>query len=155
MSKYKNEFGTLNSDRLIAIHKFLDEQKEKGIYELSEHISDFAEQECEDYKTSLAVASRLINKLQTTTGDDRDCEELKKENEYHKGLYEQSLLDINNLEEHNAELQSQCTEKDQIIERLTKNMKEGYEFSSKQIEELKADNEKLIMLTRKLMVGGS
>ncbi len=52
-------------------------------------------------------------------------------------------------------LQSQCTEKDQIIERLTKNMKEGYEFSSKQIEELKADNEKLIMLTRKLMVGGN
>jgi hypothetical protein len=43
MSNYKNELGTISAERLIEITTFINGQQDNGIYEMSEHISDFAE----------------------------------------------------------------------------------------------------------------
>jgi hypothetical protein len=41
--KYKNEHGTLNSDRSIEISQFIIECNKKGVFEMTEIISAFAE----------------------------------------------------------------------------------------------------------------
>jgi len=136
MSKYKNELGTLNPDRLLQIHKFYDAQKEKGIYELSEHISDFAEQECEDYKTSLAVASRLINQLQSS---------LKEKEKISDEFKNWALNKIDEKEKRLEELV--------IIETDYKCADLLNKYYEKQIEELKAENIRLSELLVSLSNG--
>ena len=46
-SNYKNELGTISSERNIKISNFITEQNKKGIFETTDHISDFEEQESE------------------------------------------------------------------------------------------------------------
>jgi len=66
VSKYKNELGKLNSDRLLEIHNFATTEHKKGNYELYQLVSDFAEQQSE--------------------GKEKEISELKAENERLKGL---------------------------------------------------------------------
>jgi len=65
-SKYKNELGTINSDRGIEIHNFIMKENANNIYEVSCYISDFAElKELEQEQIHSVIISSLnhtINK---------------------------------------------------------------------------------------------
>ncbi len=91
MSKYKNELGTLNSERLLEIHNFAIAEHKKGNYELYQLVSDFAEQQCTEKEGRL--------------------EELEKEN----SRLAECLVQLN--KEKNR-FKSSLKEKDQEIERL-------------------------------------
>lgn len=81
-SKYKNEFGTLRSDRNIEIHNFLTEQNKKGITELSCNISDFSE--IQEQKTLESFLSWYKSKQAVNTFD--NCKDSYVIEEYFKDV---------------------------------------------------------------------
>lgn len=59
-SKYKNEEGTLLQERHMEVSAFIIKQQEKGIYEMSSHISDFAESK----ETEISLKNATIEQLE-------------------------------------------------------------------------------------------
>jgi hypothetical protein len=87
MSKYKNELGTLNSERLLEIHNFATSEHKKGNYELYQLVSDFAEQQCEGKEKEIAELKLLGNDcVKTINEQTKRISELEAEKERLKGL---------------------------------------------------------------------
>ena len=81
-SKYKNELGTINSDRNTEIGNFLIEQNKKGIFEMTEHISDFEEQKAEKLLTDFLLWYK--SKQAVNTFD--ECKDSYVIGEYYKSV---------------------------------------------------------------------
>ena len=81
-SKYKNELGTINSDRNIEIGNFLIEQNKKGIFEMTDHISDFEEKKAEKLLTDFLLWYK--SKQAVNTFD--ECKDSYVISEYYKSV---------------------------------------------------------------------